>query len=124
MGMNISYPRYIFPNSIMLNRKKVVLFGSGVVGKSYFNDWKFNYNIDIVMWIDTAAASTVLFGKEILKPENILKCNYDYVVCAVLDSALAENMKVQLMDYGAKENTILWEQPIDVFWNCFLNRNI
>lgn len=124
ISLDIGYPRYIFPQTNMLYRKNIVLFGAGMVGKSYYNDWKYNHNIDIIMWIDNAVLYDEIYGKKILKPENILDCDYDYVVCAVLDSACAEKMKVQLMNCNVKEDKILWEHPIDVFWNYFLKREI
>lgn len=117
---DICYPKFIFPKSTLLYGKKIVLFGAGKVGNSFYNNWKDNYNINIVKWIDNIPSINETIGCEISKPEIITLLDFDYVVCAVIEQNQAEKMKNQLLNYGVKEEQILWMPPENVFWKSFI----
>lgn len=115
MGAELYYPQYVFPQNKLLAGKRVVLFGSGKVGKSYYRNWKYNDSIQVVQWIDSAPLAENFLGKKVDKAEEIIQDGYDYVVCAVLDQERAEGMKKQLISYGIREDVILWEKPNNIF---------
>lgn len=122
MDTELYYPQYVFPDNQFLNGKKVALFGSGKVGKSYYLDWKNNTSIRVVQWIDSSPPVNEVLGCKIQKTKEIVRNGFDYVVCAVLNQQVAEDMKRQLIGYGIEENRILWERPDDIFRKFFLTR--
>ena len=122
MSTELYYPQYIFPRNHLLYEKRIVLFGSGKVGKSYYLDWKYNASIHVVQWIDSSPAMDGIFNCSIQEPGEIVRDGFDYVVCAVLNQQLAEDMKKQLIEHEIKEDIILWEKPEDIFRKFFLIR--
>ncbi len=122
MGADVCYPQYLFPCKHLLESKKVVLFGAGKVGQSYYCDWKHNYRINIVMWVDSRLPYDESLKVKVLTPKKCISIDFDYVVCAVNSQMQAEEMKQQLINYGVTEDKILWEPPIDVFREYFLKR--
>lgn len=122
MNMELYYPQYIFPQNHLLYKKRIVLFGSGKVGKSYYLDWKYNASINVVQWIDSSPAMNEIFNCSIQEPGEIVRDGFDYVVCAVLNQQLAEDMKKQLIESEINEDMILWEKPEDIFRKFFLIR--
>lgn len=122
MNAELYYPQYVFPQNYLLNEKRIVLAGSGKVGKSYYLDWKCNASICVVQWIDSSPPMGKIFGCSIQETKEIVPDGFDYVVCAVLNQQLAENMKEQISGYGVKEEVILWEKPEDIFRKFFLIR--
>lgn len=111
-------PVYRFPNNRILEGKKIVLFGAGMVGRNYLIDW-YRKNIDVILWIDNVVSQTEMFGKKTLPVKEILKYVFDYVVCAITDQKAAKLMKKQLLDLGVNENKIIWSMPIYLFKEFF-----
>lgn len=122
MDLGAYYPQYIFPKSNLLIGKRVILFGAGKIGKSFYNDWKYRYRIDIVYWVDNASSLEEIEEYRIMKPKVLVPMNldYDYIVCAVANIMQAEAMKKQLLDLGFEEEKILWEQPVNIFQKFFI----
>lgn len=120
LGEEFCYPRYRFPLNNLLSGKNIVLFGAGKIGKSYYNDWRYNHKIHVVCWVDNAFPDSEVLGYKLYKPGEADWKNCDYVVCAVLNKEKAEEMKKQLIGYGVKENSILWEKPEDIFFKYYL----
>lgn len=122
MGIELYYPQYVFPQNDLLSGKNIVLFGRGKVGQSYYRNWKDSDSIRVVQWIDSLPSTNEILGRKVHKAEEIIQDGYDYVVCAVLDQKKADEMRKQLIDYGVKEEVILWKKPEDIYKKFYLIR--
>ncbi len=118
----IGFPTYAYPYGNELDGKKIVLFGAGKVGRSFYRDIENSTALRVVLWIDNYPTDVPCMGTKIEFPEKLLETDYDYVVCAVLKEGQANNMKSQLIGLGIEESRILWKEPITPPIEIFLKK--
>ncbi|GFI16798.1 putative glycosyltransferase EpsJ [Lachnospiraceae bacterium] len=116
----IGIPTYAYPYAEDLKGKRVVLFGAGKVGRSFYRDIERKKDINVVLWIDNFPPKEFLMGVKVELPNQVNKVRFDYIVCAVLKEKQAEIMKEQLIREGVKGEKILWREPICPLKELFL----
>lgn len=109
------FPAYSYPDEDELNGKKIVLFGAGEVGQNFYHEMALNRKLEIVSWMDNKVSQEIIMGRKIEDPQNLLRIEYDYVICAVKKREMAESMGRQLVDMGIAKDKILWREPVNVF---------
>lgn len=89
----------------MENKKSVVIFGLGQVYRA-FMDLIDNDKVNIIALSDNnpALQDTFLDGKSVIKPDEIIKLDYDYII---ITSSHYKSIKNQLKESGIKEESIL-----------------
>jgi len=95
----------LFPFDKVPKNGRIILYGSGNVGKQFYDQVAETNFCKIVLWLDKNADG--IFTK---KPEVILNLNaddYDIVVIAIESEFVANDVKIFLMGYGVPENKIL-----------------
>lgn len=98
--------RYVFPFNLVPCNSKLVLYGAGRVGKEYFYQInKIQYG-ELVLWVDQKQQEYQ--GYAISKMENILQCEYDYIIIAIESESIAQKVKENLLNMGVRENQIVW----------------
>ena len=106
---SLPYCQYIYPKTVELKGKKVVIYGAGKVGQSYYKLFKAIIPDSVVSWVDIKDNSQ----KNIFPVSKILEVNYDYIVIAVLKKELYMSIKESLVnDYSVDKQKILWRSPI------------
>lgn len=98
---------FIFPFDKVSVNKKMILYGAGTVGQTYYHQLKkINYANEII-WIDK--------NFEVYKDLGVLGVDvinqtmeYDYVVIAILDKNTVETVKIDLINRGVEESKIVW----------------
>lgn len=65
---------------------------------------------DIVLWVDKDTEK-VAKNSELSDVEELLTAEYDYVLIAVKQEAIAEAIKKELIYMGIEEEKILWREP-------------
>lgn len=103
--------RYSFLNKDLLYEKKVVIWGAGAVGKSYYSQISRYTHTNIVAWIDKNLEENTFEYIKLSKPEIIKSLDFDMVIIAVLNKLDADEIAKELLDYGIDENKIVWEKP-------------
>lgn len=96
---------------------RIVIYGAGLCGQALHHQLYNNYKKDcIVAWIDEKyVEKTEKCLYQIDSPEKLKELQYDYIIIAVLDSALAEKIRKNLTNkYGVKDEVILWREA----WNA------
>lgn len=106
---------YIIPD-YDINGGRIIIYGSGKVGKAFYKSFMSNKNYKVVSWIDKKFSRYNQFtGVDKVKDVIILKdktINFDYIIIAVLDEELAKNIKNELeKKYGIHHKKILWKKP-------------
>lgn len=106
--------QYLFPFHRVKQNSRIILYGAGAVGKSFYAQLvKTKYCREII-WQDKQY--------ERYQDENIsVNCAHaevdvDACVIAVQDEGLANEIKQELIELGMEERKIIWEQPLLSMW--------
>lgn len=94
--------KYLFPFHKVEYGKRVILYGAGVVGQTYYKQVeKLNY-CKIVSWIDKE------YKKYNLDPvQKVSEVSFDYIVIAIFSKEVFQNVKNNLLDMGVDECKIV-----------------
>ena len=108
-----NYPCYKYKNDKLLKNKKIIIYGAGDIGKSYYIYYSRKQDIDVICWVD---AMYEKLNKDntlyiIKSPDYISECVFDYLIIAVKHQSLANDIKRNLMCKGLHEEKILWSEP-------------
>lgn len=104
---------YLFPFELIPVGSKVVLYGAGNVGISY---WKClqscNYAREIY-WVDKRYEELVQKGLLVDSPHILTQIDFDYVVIAIVDQELADEIKDEIKEIikDIGEQKIVWKKP-------------
>lgn len=108
----IQYILYINPFINKLPGKKIVLYGAGVIGKSYQELYERIQDAQVVLWVDKAWKEYQKKGLMIYSAEQIRKTEYDYIIIAVKKEAIALEIRKELLAMDIVEERIKWEALI------------
>ncbi len=101
--------RYTCPEKIIPEGKKIVLYGAGVVGQSYYAQLK--RRCEIVVWVDSNYSKY----EKVLSVEYLRRTKWDNIIVAIKDEETVQKIKQSLInDYGVPEKDILWEKPMSI----------
>ncbi|WP_051192547.1 thiamine pyrophosphate-binding protein [Butyrivibrio sp. VCB2001] len=114
--MNIDM--FIFPYEQIEKHSKIILYGAGVVGKSYYAQLQHNNFASVVKWVDSEYS-------KYQEQELDVSCvdfdysgiAFDYTVIAVENPHIAREIKTFLIEHGCPESKIIWDKPRVV--KCF-----
>ncbi len=102
--------RYVFPYECIEKGTKIVLYGAGNVGKSYYKSIKQGGYATIVLWVDKDYKRLSKAGLNVLSPEAIKSYEYDYIVLAIDDVVTAKEIKRDILSCGVEKNKIIWKR--------------
>lgn len=103
---------YHFPDIRQLMGKRIVLYGAGNVGRSYYNCLSLYSRIKIVAWADKKAERISCHEMQLITPDSIITKDYDILLIAVENESIAEEIRQGLIEQGVKEEKILWKHPV------------
>ena len=87
---------------------KIILYGAGTVGRSYYRQFVEMKNIKIVAWLDRKPGQ--VYGYQIRTPDVIGELSFDKILIAVADKKKAEEIREQLNDY-VSQKYVIWTEP-------------
>lgn len=119
VGEDYIFLRYFYPNSKELIEKKVIIYGAGSVGKSYYCQLCRYEAISIVGWVDKNFSAYNYEWKKIEPVTALLSKKYDYVLLAVKAERLARQIEKELVEIGIPKERVLWREPSSI---CEKNR--
>lgn len=103
---------YHFPDSLIPKGKRVVIYGAGIVGTDYYRYMKETNDYQMMAWVDAAAWKYRTCGKEVWDIDTILNLEYDVILIAVMQEAVAQSICRGLRMKGIPDDKILWTRPI------------
>lgn len=106
---------YHIPFDILEIGKRIVLYGAGNVGRSYYRQLLQNQRIEVVAWIDNSLQNKWIYNCKIESPTILRSINYDKILIAVMNQNVAEEIKTELCPY-ISESLILWDKPRIYWW--------
>lgn len=108
----ITFP---FPSDKIKKDAKIVLYGGGEVGKSFYHYLKEIKHAELVLWVDKNYERLGKYdGFLIGSPEKMKTEEFDYVVIAIENGKIAESIKQGLLQCGIAEEKVVWEQPVRI----------
>ena len=118
-------PRYWFPQGELGIGSKLIIYGAGVVGKSYYKKIKMEKLYEVVCWVDKKYLYYQKRGMDVYTPEKVVEREYDYILLALKNVELAKHVKNELIEkYHVEENKILWYEPIDLISEWMEERDL
>lgn len=104
-------PKYVFPLDKLKTQDKIVIYGAGVVGKSYYRQLSRNNNYSIVLWVDKKCQNY----EEIISPVGLIKkVVFDKIIIAVKSEERALQIIDELKNLGIKKEKVMWTAPISI----------
>lgn len=97
-----------FPLDQVCFQSRVVLYGAGKIGKEYWRQNLIYQFCNIVSWVDQNYESCQLENCLIEDPIIIKDVNYDYVIIAVDNYYIAEEIVNYLKKLGVEEKKVVW----------------
>lgn len=102
--------QYVFPYELVEQGSRVVLYGAGVIGRSFYKQVTKNKYCEIMAWVDRNYENIDIPYAVIKNPNVIVQENYDYVVVCLKGRQIAEKAMDELKMMGIAENRILWKE--------------
>jgi glycosyltransferase involved in cell wall biosynthesis len=102
--------KWVFPFYEIGNASKIILYGAGTVGKSYYYQLAGQSKIKVVAWVDQNAEKT----EGLITIEQIKNYEYDYIIIALKKANLISSIIEQLVKNGVERDKIIWVKPVEV----------
>lgn len=122
LGMNwkATIPYYDFDKRIIEKNAKILLYGAGKVGQSYYKHIYADKLYKLTGWVDKNYLYYRELGMEVSEVKILEQLEYDYIILAFKYENMAVAVKMELLEeYKIDENKILWLPPtniIDKYW--------
>lgn len=110
MGNPESFPRnrkYLFPYEKVPGNCRIILYAAGNIGSEYYKQLKETHYCEIAAWVDK---NRKLYGKQkdvIESPNVIFEKEFDYIVVAIENPTVHEEVKKWLINNGIKAEIII-----------------
>ena len=101
---------------------RLAIFGAGTMGLSYYKQLLDYKNVEIVLWVDSAACGKRIGGVCIESPETLKDTRLDYVLIAVRSVSDREEIIKQLEGMGIAKAKVLYrdaERYSELYEFCF-----
>lgn len=99
-------PFFMFGN--VPTGSKVILYGAGAFGRAMVYGLRTNENADICSWCDKESQRYQEMGYPVEAVNSALKKRFDYILLAVMDGKMAEEIRQELVMQGVEEQKIIW----------------
>ncbi len=109
-GINAPIIYYPGDFSALLD-KRIVLYGAGKVGQSYWKTMQYYGRSNIVAWADEKYETLKPTDATVISPEEINKLTYDIVLVAVKAYKRYEDISVKLQKIGVDKDKIIYIKP-------------
>lgn len=114
--------KHYFRDIGMLRGKKVALYGAGIVGQNYYSQFCKYRDIEIVAWFDSDWKSCQFDYADVVDgTSKVVEYEFDKMIIAVLEKAVALEIRETLKKGGLPEGKIIWQEPenvLDIKMNC------
>lgn len=104
--------RYLFQPYMDLRGKKIVLYGAGVVGKDYYLQLQAAPQVEVVLWADKNWKDYRESRYVVDSPEKVIETEFDFLLVAVNNPKVAEEIKNDWISKGIPGEKILWIAPV------------
>ncbi len=96
----VSYP--------ISEKRRIVLYGAGNAGNSYYEKLRDDKRIEVVQWVDKNYQRLSSEGKPVVGLDQIGKKKFDFLLIAIVDWKIAMEIKNELGQKGIDTKKIVW----------------
>ena len=107
-------PQYVFRSTEIEFGASVLLYGAGKVGKEYYYQLKAENKYNVIGIVDRNAGK-IESDFKVLDLNDVRQMKFDYVIIAVAQEEMAEQIKFELEKLNVPKRKMIWEKPITVF---------
>lgn len=100
--------QFIFPFEEVNHNSRIVIWGAGTIGKTFVNQLLTTGFAEIVLWCDTSYEQYFATDMPVKSPERLSEMDFDFVVIAVKQQSVAEEIKEQLWSFNVPSRKIIW----------------
>lgn len=101
---------YYYPYYGRLRNARIVLYGAGNVGQSYYRQIMQDGECIIAAWVDEDFSKYRAEGFDVCAVDVLRELYFNYVIIALYNEESAMMVKKSLIQYGVPENIILWNK--------------
>lgn len=105
---------YLFPFARCSKGCTLLLYGAGVVGRSYVKCLENGRYAGKIIWADKNYKELRDSGLSVVSVDEALQQHYDYIVVAIEDEAVAGLIIREFLMRGITEEKIIWEKPVRI----------
>lgn len=102
--------QYLFPFELVKPGTNIVIWGAGAVGQSYYSQLTYTRYCNVTGWVDKNAGSYEGWG--LMNPERLDVTAPDYIVVAIKNEVIAQEVVRELKAMMADERKIIWRYPV------------
>lgn len=99
---------WLFPYYAIEDARRIVLYGAGNVGKSYYSQIRDSDALELTAWVDRYVDKE----NNIIAAKDITEYNYDRVVIAISNIRLINEVIEELVTIGVEREKIIWVKPV------------
>ena len=104
MAMEFMFPYHMFPE-----KSKIVIYGSGNVGRTIYRQAVHDGYVNIVGLVDKNIDDLEDGDIQVSSVNKLAKLNFDYILLAIRDRSTADKAKQELIKQGISEAKIKWD---------------
>lgn len=103
---------YRFPDGMIENGRKIILYGAGDIGRNYYHYIREKKEWDLAAWVDVSAEKYRNMGNHVQDIDVIEQIEYDVILIAVMEEKTAKSIRMSLCERGISDDKILWMTPV------------
>ena len=108
---------YYYPYYGRIKGKRVILYGAGRVGESYYKNLIKDESVIFVEWVDNDAENIKKTRMLPVKPvAELMRLEFDLIIVAVYSEELYETIVAELCDMGIQKELMLWQPTKVLDW--------
>ena len=105
---------YLFPFARCSVGCTLLLYGAGVIGRSYVRCLEKSKFAEKIIWADKNYKELQDSGLRVVSAEEALQQCYDYIVIAIEDEVVAKSIMEDFLMRGIMKEKLIWEKPIRI----------
>ena len=110
--IEIKNTNLVFPYEYVERGSRIVIHGAGNVGKSYWQYVKDGNYVKVIGWVDAKESVWIdTPNYRIESPKNVINMEFDYIVIAIYQESIANEIRNEYIKLGVEPNKILWVEP-------------
>lgn len=111
---------YCFPYYHFTTEDKIVIYGAGGAGQAFYKELLQTQFLKVEMIVDEVKREIDDGKIKVHNPKEIVNCEYDYILVAVINSDIAGEIIEKLINMGVDRKKIIWEGE---YYSLYINYN-
>ncbi len=106
---------YIWEEDTIFEKRRVIIYGAGIVGQSYFHQFNRSKKYEVILWVDNNWNYYKSRGMNVCEVDQINKAEFDEIIIALKREDVVEDIRNELIASGIESRRIRWKKPICLY---------